>query len=130
MPYSVTFEEPQRFVMRQWGAIPAEESRLALGEIAEHPRFGAGATVLAIVSGATSAPASDELSELAAEVRTLVRRGLAGFVIVAEPGFIYGVARMFSASADMLGVHTEVTESETEGRQILDRIEKDASRRG
>lgn len=92
------------------------------------PRFGSGATILAIANGATSATASDELTGLAAEIRTLVQRGLAGFGIVSEPGFLYGVARMFSASADMLGVHAEVAETEAEGRQILDRVEKDASR--
>ena len=71
--------------MRQWGAIPAEESRLALSEIAGHPGFGSGSTVLAIVSGATIAPAADELSGLAVQLKTLVQGGLDCLVIVAEP---------------------------------------------
>ena len=128
MPYTVTFEEPRRFIMRQTGAIPAAESRAALGEIGSHARFGSGTTVLAIVEGATDVPATDELAGLALSLKDLVQRGLVGFVIVAEPGFVYGVARMFSAASDMLGVRVEVTEDEAEARGILDEAERHALR--
>src|SRR5687768_10371281 len=109
--------------MRQTGAIPASESLAALREISSDPRFGPGATLLAIVAGATSVPASDELSGLAVEVRSLVDRGLAGFVIVTEPGFVYGVARMFTVIAEMVGVRAYATQDEAEGRLIIERIE-------
>lgn len=128
MPYAVTFEEPRRFIMRQTGVIPATESRAALGEIGSHPRFGPGTTVLCIVEGATDVPASDELAGLAATLKGLVQRGLAGFVIVAEPGYVFGVARMFSAASEMLGVRVEVMEHEAEARDILDEIEQVALR--
>ena len=122
MPYTLTFEAPRRFVMHQTGAIPASESLAALREVVGDPRFGPGATLLAIVEGATSAPAADELGGLALEVKSLVQRGLAGFVIVTEPGFIYGVARMFASLADLAGVHVEVFQDVTEARQRLDEI--------
>lgn len=114
--------------MRQTGVIPASESRAALGEIGSHPRFRAGTTVLCIVEGATDVPASDELAGLAETLRGLVQRGLAGFVIVAEPGYVYGVARMFSAASEMLGVRVEVTENEKGARGILDEVERVALR--
>lgn len=110
--------------MRQTGVIPAAESRAALGEIGSHPRFEPGATVLCIVEGATDVPASDELPGLAATLKGLVQRGLAGFVVVAEPGYVFGVARMFSAASDMLGVRVEVLEHESEARELLDEIER------
>ena len=129
MPYSVSFEEPRRFVMRQSGVIPASESRAALNEIRSDSRFAAGATILAIVERATSIPAADELPGLAHELKSLVERGLVGFVIVADPGYVFGVARMFSAASDMLGIRVEVTESETEARVMLDAVERHPARK-
>jgi hypothetical protein len=129
VPFSVTFEEPRRFIMRQTGVIPAAESRAALHEIATHPRFGPGTTVLCIVEDVTDVPASDELAGLAAALQGLTQQGLVGFVVVAEPGYVYGVARMFSAASEMLGVRVEVTDNETEARNILDIAERTAPRK-
>ena len=114
--------------MRQTGVIPASESRAALSDIGSHSRFGPGTTVLCIVEDATEVPRSDELAGLAAALKDLAQRGLVGFVVVAEPGYVYGVARMFSAASEMLGVRVEVTEDEAEARSILDAAERTAPR--
>ena len=129
MPYSVSFAPPKRFTIIQTGVIPASESRAAFGEVASHPSFQPGSTLLTIVSGATSVPAADELAGIAATLKTLADRGLAAFVIVTEPGYVFGVARMFSAASDMLGIRVEVVQDMDEAHRMLDEVERQASRK-
>ena len=66
--------------------------------------------------------ASDELRDIATAVVALDRAGLAGLVIASQPGFVYGVARMFSALADLLGVCVEVYLDQTEARARMDEL--------
>ena len=127
MPYTISFETPRRFVIRASGDLPGSESLESFRRILADPRFGEGATMLTIATDVTRAPATDELATIASAVKDLFARGLRGFVIVTDPGFVYGVARMFTVVAEMMGVPSEVTQDEAEGRLLLERIERDVA---
>ena len=128
MPCEVSFEEPRRFVVRATGDIPASEALAVLQRVQYDPRFGPGALLLGIVAGATRVPATDELTGIASAVKALFDRGLVGCVIVSQPGFVFGVARMFAVLAEMLGVHAHVTQDEMEGRRLIDELELQTTR--
>lgn len=129
MPYSLEFEAPKRFVIRAHGSIEGSESLASFREIIADPRFGPGATIMAIATKVTAAPATDELTDIASALKEMFTRGLAGFVIVSQPGFVYGVARMFAMVADMMGVRAEVTDDEAQGRNLLELIEREVAGR-
>lgn len=122
MPVSVRFEEPSRFVLEGTGAITGAECIVAFEEVLAHPRFEKGATILAVAHGVTRAPASDELRDIVTVAHTLTTNGMQALAIVTEPGFVYGVARMFSALADLMNVHVEVFLDVVEARERLDQI--------
>ena len=122
MPVSVSFEEPMRFVLDGTGDISGADSIAAFQQVRADPRFKRGATVLAIARNVTSAPRTDELRDIATSSIALKNGGMSAFFIVTEPGFTYGVARMFSALADLVGVHVEVFLDVDEARAKLDEI--------
>lgn len=127
MPIDVAFEVPGRFVVCALGKVTGAESISALQQIAQDARFKPGCTVLALAQVVTAAPSSGELREIARMARTLMDRGLLGVAIVAEPGFTYGVARMFSALTDLNGVPVAVFLDEREAREHLERISEQAA---
>lgn len=45
-------------------------------------------------------------------------------VIAAEPGFVYGVAPMVGVIAKTMGVRSQVTADEAEGRKLLEERER------
>lgn len=122
MPVSVTFEEPTRFVIEGTGDISGTDAIRAFEQVRAHPSFGAGTTVLAVAHHVTSAPRTDELRDMVASVIALRNGGMVGFVVVTDPGFTYGVARMFSALADLSGVPIEVFLDVNEARTRLDEL--------
>jgi hypothetical protein len=122
MPVSVRFEEPARFVTEGTGKITGAECIDAFEQVLSHPRFHKGVTILAITHHVTGAPATDELRDIAAVAAALKNGGMSALAIVTAPGFTYGVARMFSALADLMGVHVEVFLDAAEARDRLDEI--------
>lgn len=122
MPVSVRFEEPARFVTVATGKVTGAECIDALTVVRNHPRFRTGVTILAIAHDVTSAPATDELREIATVSLTLKNGGMRALAIVTPPGFVYGVARMFSALAELMGVPVEVFLDVIEARDRLDEI--------
>ena len=129
MPFTLEFEAPKRFVIRAHGSIAGAESLASFRQILDDDRFGPGATIMAIATNVTAAPATDELTAIASALKEMFKRGLAGFVIVSQPGFVFGVARMFAMVAEMMGVRAEVTQDEAEGRNLLELIEKETARK-
>ena len=129
MPFTLSLEEPKRFVIRANGALAGADALASLRQILADPRFGEGSTIITIATGVTSAPATDELPSIASAVKELYKRGLAGFVIASQPGFVYGVSRMFAMVAEMMGVRADVTMDEAEGRIIIERMELEAARK-
>ena len=126
MPVNVSFEEPARFVLDGTGAISGADAIGAFEQVRAHPSFGSGATLLAIAHHITSAPRTEELRDIATSAIALKDGGMAGFAIVTDPGFTYGVARMFSALADLAGVPVEVFLDVHEARSRLDEISRAA----
>ena len=122
MPVSVRFEEPARFNLVATGRITSAECTGALEEVLSHPRFQSGVTVLALAHDVISVPRTDELRDIAAVAHTLSTGGMSALAIVTPPGFVYGVARMFSALADLMGVRCEVFLDAIEARERLDEI--------
>ena len=122
MPVSVRFEEPARFVLVGTGNITGTECIAAFEEVLDHPRFQFGVTVLALAHDVISVPPTDELRDIAAVAHTLSRGGMSALAIVTPPRFVYGVTRMFSALADLMGVRREVFLDAIEARERLDEI--------
>ena len=122
MPIRVSFEEPSRFVLQGTGRITGAESIDAFEQVLHHPRFRSGVTLLAITSDITGVPPTDELREIAASALALKNGGLSALAIVTQPGFTYGVARMFSALADLAGVRVDVFLDVREAREHLDLV--------
>ena len=122
MPVRVSFEEPSRFVLEGTGRITGAESIDAFEQVLSHPRFRKGVTLLAVTHDITAAPRTDELRDIAASALDLKNGGLSGLAIVTQPGFTYGVARMFSAIADLAGVRVDVFLHENEAREHLDKV--------
>ena len=122
MPVRVTFEEPSRFVLEGTGRITGAESIDAFEQVRNHLRFRKGVTVLAVTRGITGVPPTDELREIVTSAIALRNEGMAAMAIVTQPGFTYGVARMFSALADLAGVRVDVFEDVNEARQHLDAL--------
>lgn len=122
MPISVSYEEPGRFVLEGTDRITGAESIRALEQVLQHPNFREGATLLAVTHDVTGAPATDELRAIATAAIPLRQAGMRGLAIVTAPGFTYGVARMFSVLADLVGVRVEVFQCVEEARSRLDEI--------
>lgn len=122
MPVRVSFEEPSRFVLEGTGTITGAESIDAFEEVQSHPRFQKGVTLLAVARDVTAAPPTDELRAIAASALALKNGGMSALAIVTDPGFTYGVARMFAALADLAGVQVEVFLDVNEARERLDEI--------
>ena len=62
------------------------------------------------------------LRDIVTVAHSLTTCGMRALAIVTEPGFVYGVARMFSALADLMNVHVEVFLDVVEARERLDQI--------
>lgn len=122
MPVTVSVQEPTRFVVDATGKVTGAEGHSALDKVLSDPHFGQGATVLVLAHDVTGTPRTDELRDLAAAAVALKQRGLAGFAIVTEPGFVYGVARMFSALAELAGVPVDVFLDKEAARHRLDEL--------
>jgi hypothetical protein len=122
MPVSVSFEAPARFILTGTGRITGAESVRALNEVLAHPDFEPGTTLLALTYDVTGAPPTDELREIVVVATKLRQAGMNALVIVTEPGFVYGVARMFASLADLAGVQVEVFQDACEARKRFDEI--------
>ena len=122
MPVRVSFEEPSRFVLEGTGRITGAESIDAFAQVQSHARFRDGVTVLAVTRDITGVPRTDELREIAASAVALKNGGMSAMAIVTDPGFTYGVARMFSALADLAGVRVDVFQDVNEARAHLDQL--------
>ena len=120
VPISVSFEAPSRFILEGSGRITGADSVRALNEVLDHPRFGQGTTLLAITHDVTGAPPTDELRDIVVVATELRKAGMAALLIVTEPGFVYGVARMFASLAELAGVHVEVFQDVCEARKRFD----------
>ena len=127
MPVSVSYEAPARFILEGTGKITGAESVRALSEVLNDPRFARGTTLLAITHDVTGAPATDELRDIVAVAARLRKAGMSALVIVTPPGFVYGVARMFAALADLSGVQVEVYQDVIEARARFDEISERAA---
>ena len=127
MPIRVSFEEPALFVLEGTGKIMGVESIQAFREVLQHPRFRPGVTLLAVAHDITGAPATDELRDIVSAATALQRGGMTALLIVTEPGFTYGVARMFSALADLAGVRVEVFNDLCEAHERLEEISAKAA---
>lgn len=122
MPISVSFEAPAGFILEGTGQITGAESVRVLNEVLAHPRFGPGATLLSITHDVTGAPPADELRDIVVTATRLRTAGMSALLIVTQPGFVYGVARMFSSLADLAGVQVEVFQDVIEARRRFDEI--------
>lgn len=122
MPVTVSFEAPARFILEGTGKITGAESVRALNEVLAHPGFGKGATLLSITHDVTGAPPTDELRDIVVVAANLHKAGMSALLIVTEPGFVYGVARMFASLADLAGVQVEVFTDICEARRRFDEI--------
>jgi hypothetical protein len=122
VPISVSFEATAQFRLTGTGKITGAESVRALNEVLAHPKFERGTTLLALTYDVTGAPPSDELREIVVAATSLRKAGMAALIIVTEPGFVYGVARMFASLADLAGVQVEVFQDAIEARQRFDEI--------
>ena len=122
MPISVSFEAPTRFILTGTGKITGAESVRALNEVLAHPQFERGTTLLALTHDVTGAPPTDELREIVVVATELRKAGMSALVIVTEPGFVYGVARMFASLAELAGVQVEVFQDLCEARRRFDEL--------
>jgi hypothetical protein len=122
MPVSVSFEAPTRFILEGTGKITGAESVRALSEVLGDPRFGHGTTLLAIARDVTGAPPTDELRDIVVVAARLRKAGMSALLITTEPGFVYGVARMFASLAELAGVQVEVFQDLAEARRRFDEI--------
>lgn len=122
MPVSVSYEAPARFILEGTGKITGAESVRALNEVLAHPRFGPGTTLLSITHDVTGAPPADELRDIVVAAAALRKAGMSALLIVTQPGFVYGVARMFASLAELAGVQVELFQDLCEARRRLDEI--------
>ena len=122
MPVSVAFDAPTRVILEATGKVTGAEVVRALTEVLHDPRFRPGTTILGIAHGVTAAPPTDELRDIVVVATSLRNAGMSALLVVTEPGFVYGVARMFAALADLAGVQVEVFQDIGEARERFDEI--------
>ena len=122
MPVKVSVQEPTRFVVDATGQVTGAETMRALQTILSDSHLAHGATVLVVARDVTGTPHSDELRDLAVATVALKERGLAGFAIVTEQRFVYGVARMFAALAELAGISVDVFRDQDAARSRLDEL--------
>ena len=127
MPISVSFEAPSGFILEGSGRITGPDSVRALNEVLADPRFGPGTTLLSITHDVTGAPPVDELRDIIVVATQLRNAGMSALLIVTQPGFVYGVARMFASLADLAGVRVEVFQDLPAARQRFDEISAQAA---
>lgn len=127
MPVKISVHEPTRFVIDATGEVTGAEGWRALEAVQKDSRFARGATLLVVAHGVTATPETEELRDLAVAAAALRQSGLAGFAIVTDPGFVYGVARMFSALADIAGLPVDVFQDRDAALRRLDELSNQAA---
>lgn len=108
VPVSVSFEPPAQFVVRSAGDVTESEVMGAISEMLGHPAMSGRTTALVITKDVTSAPSGSELRAIAVATKQLVDRGVTAIAFVTDSAFVYGVARMFAAYAELADIRTRV----------------------
>ena len=103
MPVAVGFVAPCAFLVHSTGTVTNAEVQKALDELTQRLATTPGCHVMIDASGVEQAPGSAELRQIARDMKPLLSRGLGPIAIVTKPGFVLGVARMFSVFAEMVG---------------------------
>jgi hypothetical protein len=92
------------FLVHSTGAVTHAEVQRAIDDILAHPRYGSARKVLVDGRKVTSAPSTSELRAIARDLKPLIDRGFGPMAIVSDPGFVHGVARMFTVFAEVFGL--------------------------
>jgi hypothetical protein len=120
MPVTLTFTQPSTFVLDADGQLTFAECRQVLADLVAHPRFSAGARVLADGRRVTKAPSAEELKALAQDLQPLLDRGVRSMGILTETTLVYGVARMFAVFAELLDFEVPVFRTASEAQRWLE----------
>jgi hypothetical protein len=108
MPVTYSVEPPALFLVLASGHVTLGEASALLTEIGEDNRLAPGSRMLIDGRSVTGAPLRLELRQIARQMAELKDVGLVATAIVANQGFIYGVARMFAMFADLVGFRVGV----------------------
>ena len=119
MPVTWSFDDGSTFTIAGMGAVTLEEFDRAITAILEHKRFVPGSRLLLDGLAVERVPGTEQLRQAAAVLSQLSSRGLSRVAIVAEKTSIWGVARMFSAFASLLGVNIRAFRDSNEAREWL-----------
>ena len=116
MPVAVAYTDPGMFLVHSTGAVTYAEVQRAIDDILAHPQYASARKVLVDGRRVTSAPATNELRAIAKDLKPLIDRGFGPMAIVSNPGFVHGVARMFTVFAEVFGLRvrafTQMKEAE------------------
>lgn len=108
MPIAIGFAKPCIFMVHATGVVTYGECQRAMDETLAHPAFSAGCQILVEAKGVTGTPTRSELQRIAQDLRPMLTRGLQSMAVVTRPGFVYGVARMFAAIAEVVNLDVSV----------------------
>lgn len=109
-------------VVRASGNVTFDESRRFQDELLGDPRLHDGVQMLVDATTMDGAPSANELRIIATEFVPLLRAGLGPIAIVCGSPFVYGVARMFTVFAEVVGARVAAFRDPTEARQWLDSL--------
>jgi len=105
MPLTLTFQEPDTFLVLASGAVTFEEAQETQAQILADPRISNGSCMLVDCRELKAAPSSSELRQLAGNLVPMLDRGMGAIAIVTSSPMVYGVARMFATFAELVNAH-------------------------
>lgn len=105
MPVAVGFAQLRTFLLHAAGEVTLAEVQRTMDDVLAHPGLASGSQVLIDGRTVTGTPSAAEVRQIARELTPLISRGLGPITIVTQPGFVYGVARMFAVFAETIHPH-------------------------
>lgn len=108
MPVALSFRAPQTFLIEASGTVTYDEVTHVVETLLSDPRLADGADAITDARKVTGVLSASELRLVAGRAKELRRAGLRANAIVTPDGFVYGVARMFSALAELVGARAGV----------------------
>lgn len=105
MPLTLTFQEPDIFLVQASGSVSFTEAQDTQAQILADPRLADGSCMLVDCRELKAAPSAGELRQLAGNLVPMLDRGLGAIAIVTSSPMVYGVARMFATFAELVNAH-------------------------
>lgn len=103
MPVTVSFEQPDLFILRAYGPVTYVEVLGAIDRLLADSRLGPGTGIFIDNRGVTTTPTIAEVASIASHFQDVFTRGATRLALLSDSEQVHEVARMFAAFASTVG---------------------------